>query len=86
MVDNLYVCLGSDGPEGLPCVIIAAQQRSQVAQGLGTLDAPAHASTFEPLADHAFTRRLDGAGTDLPALLPVGGVVHAVQLVSHIAH
>ena len=56
-----------------------------VAEGVGAGFAPAHAAAFQAVADHALAGRFDHARADLPAILHVGRVVGAVQIVPQIA-
>src|SRR5512142_1883027 len=58
-------------PEGVALAGFALVQRPQVAEGIGTVAAPAHPALLQTLVDHCLTRRLDVPRADLPAFLPV---------------
>ena len=63
----------------------AEVQAAGVGEGVGAGFAPPHAAAFQAVADHAFAGRFDHARADLPAILHVGWVVHAMHIVPHIA-
>src|SRR5580693_8916535 len=71
-------------PESFPLVGFAEVQGAQVADGVGTLFAPAHATAFEPPADNRFAGRLDRTRANLPTVRLIRRVVHALKVVAQV--
>ncbi len=63
--------------EGVVGVLVAVLvHATQVQEGLGTGDGPAHAGEIEAVLDQVAAGALDHAGGDGPAAREVGGIVH----------
>lgn len=62
----------------------ALVQSPEVADRVGSFEAPAHATLFQTASHHGFAGRFDGAGADLPAIGAIAGVVHLVNMVTKV--
>ena len=73
-------------PEGIPAAGLAEIKGAEVADGVGAVLAPAHSAALQAVAHHRLAGRFNGAGTDLPTVADVGGIVHAMFVVAEVLH
>ena len=73
-------------PEGVPSLgLVAEVGGSRCGDGVGGVRFPAHTCLFHAHVDHRFARHLDRSAADPPAVGPIGGIVHAVDVVTESA-
>ena len=62
----------------MPTVLVVAVEGAEMANGVGSVLAPAHPGQLQALAHHRLARALHRAAADAPALGLVFGILHPV--------